>query len=55
VNEHPNWRRRMRYPLEAIRSTPEVVGTLKRVNELRTRPEISEGISEGTGEEATPS
>jgi 4-alpha-glucanotransferase len=37
VNEHPNWRGRIPYPLEAIRSMPEVVGRLKLVDDLRTR------------------
>jgi 4-alpha-glucanotransferase len=45
VNEHPNWRRRMRYPLEAIRSMPEVVGRLRVVHDLRTRAETAQ---EGT-------
>lgn len=41
VTEHPNWRRRMHYPLEAIRSMPEVVGRLKELHDLRTRPETA--------------
>jgi 4-alpha-glucanotransferase len=45
VNEHPNWRRRIPYPLEAIRSMPEVVGRLKLVHDLRTRAET---VEEGT-------
>jgi 4-alpha-glucanotransferase len=36
VNEHPNWRRRIPHPLEAMRSMPEVVGRLQLVNDLRT-------------------
>jgi 4-alpha-glucanotransferase len=36
VTEHPNWRRRIPYPLEAIRSMPEVVGRLRAVHDLRT-------------------
>jgi 4-alpha-glucanotransferase len=45
VNEHPNWCRRIPYPLEAIRSMPEVVGRLKLVHDLRTRAETAQ---EGT-------
>jgi len=42
VNEHPNWRRRIPYPLEAMRSLPEVVGRLSLVHDLRTRAETGE-------------
>ncbi|TMK47717.1 MAG: hypothetical protein E6G66_11005, partial [Actinobacteria bacterium] len=42
VNEHPNWRRRIPYPLEAMRSLPEVVGRLSPVHDLRTRAETGE-------------
>src|SRR4030081_1589331 len=45
VNEHPNWRRRIPHPLEAIRSMPGVVGRLELVHDLRTRA--------GTTEEGT--
>jgi len=37
VTEHPNWRRRLRWPQEAIRSLPEVVGRLELLNDLRRR------------------
>jgi 4-alpha-glucanotransferase len=36
VHERPNWRRKARYSFEAFRAMPEVVETLRRVNELRT-------------------
>lgn len=42
VDEHPNWRRRLPYPLEVIRSMPQVVGRLNVLNMMRARPEIRE-------------
>ena len=37
VAEHPNWRWRMAFSLEAIRSMPEVVGRLATMNDRRRR------------------
>lgn len=36
THEHPNWRRRARHPLEAFRSMPAVVGTLREVDAARS-------------------
>jgi 4-alpha-glucanotransferase len=38
VDEHPNWRRRAAKSIEAIRSTPTVVGRLTRINDARRQP-----------------
>ncbi|HXF57548.1 MAG TPA: 4-alpha-glucanotransferase [Actinomycetota bacterium] len=35
TQEHPNWRRRARHPLEAFRSMPAIVGTLREVDAAR--------------------
>jgi 4-alpha-glucanotransferase len=35
TTEHPNWRRRARYPLEKLRAMSQVTGTLSRVDRLR--------------------
>jgi 4-alpha-glucanotransferase len=37
VAERPNWRPKARYSFEAFRAMPEVVETLRRVNELRAQ------------------
>ena len=38
TDEHPNWRRRARLAYEAFRSSPEVAGTLQRVDRMRKQP-----------------
>ena len=35
TSENPNWRRAARYPFEAFRGRPQVVGTLKEIDRLR--------------------
>ena len=37
-DERPNWRRRAKHSFESFRESPEVVGTLQEMNELRKEP-----------------
>jgi 4-alpha-glucanotransferase len=39
-DEHPNWRRRLRYSMEEMREMPQVAGVLKRVFACRNSPEF---------------
>jgi 4-alpha-glucanotransferase len=51
VAEHPNWRRRMDLPLEAIRSTPDVLGRLELLQNLRTRADARPNALTSTANE----
>ena len=57
-SERPNWRRKARYPLEALRQIPSVTAPLREINAIRRGEESLDttmpGIKEDSGQPTAP-